>query len=183
MMLGARQAPPSASRAPAACLGRPKSRRAAAAAATAAGVAAAGPAATAAAINHNNGEDAFGALRRWVSAGGGALEGIRLSDACKLGPLTVRGPVATRDVAPGDVLFSVPLRLCITDSETAPQPAPYAGAPPNVRLAARLLAERRLGAASAFAPYIAARCEPRHRNLCCGDGWVADARWTTECAE
>ena len=62
----------------------------------------------------------------------------------------------TQDIPEGDVVIRVPMRLALSDfpGDETSEGLVYEGAPWSVRLAARLLRERALGAASAWYPYL-----------------------------
>jgi len=86
------------------------------------------------------------ALAAWVMRHGGDVAGVVVRDGDR-----GRGLFAARDVAAGDVVMSVPLAAALNDGVAAP---PYDGAPWSVTLAAAILAERRIGDASRWAPYV-----------------------------
>jgi SET domain len=97
-------------------------------------------------------------LVTWCVERGAQGSGLAVRDAGPRG----RGLVATRPVAPGEVVLSVPLDLCAFADDDAPRPdllpdalKELAQVPWWARLACRLLYERALGSASEYAPYLA----------------------------
>ena len=77
------------------------------------------------------------ALSRWLESQGGAVDGLSLQD-CPMGPATVRGLAATRELPPSTTLLRVPLRCTIRDTSC---PEGYPGAAWNVSMAIFLLGE------------------------------------------
>ena len=77
------------------------------------------------------------ALSRWLENQGGAVDGLSLQD-CPMGPATVRGLAATRELPPSTTLLRVPLRCTIRDTSC---PEAYPGAAWNVSMAVFLLGE------------------------------------------
>ena len=92
-------------------------------------------------------EERVGALVSWCVERGAEGSGLAVSDVGPRG----RGVVATRDIAPGEVLLSLPLSLGLADDWAPSQ----RGVPWHARLALRVLREQHLGVASEFAPYLA----------------------------
>jgi hypothetical protein len=95
----------------------------------------------------------------WLLANG--AEGVGARVGIFEGAGGARGLAALRPARAGEALLKVPLRLAIVDYpggavDDTDHPPPFEGAPWSARLAARLLRLRAAGAASPWAPYVAA---------------------------
>ena len=85
-------------------------------------------------------------LAAFVRAGGGRASVTRVGEGAR-----GRGLFAARDISAGEAVVSVPLSIVMSDDA---MPEPYPGAPWSVTLAAALLTQQRLGAASDWAAYV-----------------------------
>jgi hypothetical protein len=119
-------------------------------------------------------------LRQWLLARGADVGGVRVTTA----PSGLRGVVAARDFAAGDVLFSIPRDKCILD-ETIADASPIAvlypttsqknALPPSVRLALYLFYMKKIPElAKEWQPYLAALPQEFE-----SDGGPMEV-WTTE---
>jgi hypothetical protein len=77
-----------------------------------------------------------------VTAHGGDITAVRIDSGSR-----GRGIFAARDITKGEAVLTVPISLALNDGVAAP---PYPDAPWSVTLAAAILRERDLGAASSW---------------------------------
>ena len=81
-------------------------------------------------------------LAEWVAAHGGYITAVRIDSGSR-----GRGLFAARRITQGEAVLTMPISLALNDGVA---PAPYPDAPWSVTLAAAILRERDLGAASSW---------------------------------